>query len=344
MASFNASQVTKYDKVEFPNEYFRDLAEFINVARKRGGSTKELIKYTDDDLPVVKWCNNEVYDCIKNYIHKFIHENYPTYLNSDTYEEMVVECTQRVFETFPKYNGESKLTTFFKPEFHSACNNVISNGRTRYYNEQGNKINKIKQSLISKGLKESDITIADIQKEFTEQGIEMTEKRIESALRQNSVRHEEYTQEKVDNYKNFKSPEDTLLEKEKLKEAFDILNTLYDYEKIAFCFYIGYFDQSIGFYSESGKRLNYSEIAKNPVFVKAYVEYFGENDLVVEDGKKVVKLDTVKSIISKTKKKISNHPERMKKIDRKRSEYGATSSLLNGIDEANKNIEILTDN
>lgn len=342
----NEVATNKGNEKELRKKHFGEMASFIKEAKKRGGSTKKTVHYNDDDLVLVKKYNEEVLMAIDKFIHTFIHDNYPTFDYGESYNEMYNECVKVVFEEFPRYNGKNELTTFFNPYFKAACNSVLRNGKTRYYNDQNNRINKAIKSLVAQGYRESDITIADIQKKFTEWGIDMSETRIKKALIQNEIKHEEYLPDKVDVDQNFKSPEEMYLEKERLKEAFAILDTLYDYEKIAFCFSIGYFDQSFGFYPEEGKKLNSIQIGENPVFIKAYVDFFGyegNKNIIYEENKIFVKPDEVKNIVAKTRKKINNHPERVKKIDKKRSEYGVTATLLSGIEAATQNIEILSD-
>ena len=107
------------------NSYFYSLAQMVKPIRQKADSYKaktgERYVYTLDELAIVQHANEELEKKLGKYIHDFLKKGgYSSFANQ--YEDLYSICLIKIFERFPEYNGQYKLTTFIARDLKLAIN------------------------------------------------------------------------------------------------------------------------------------------------------------------------------------------------------------------------------
>lgn len=231
------------------NSYFYSLAQMVKPIRQKADSYKaktgERYVYTPDELAIVQHANEELEKKLGKYIHDFLKKGgYSSFANQ--YEDLYSICLIKIFERFPEYNGQYKLTTFIARDLKLAINKYLGKekGLSQYYNEQNVKIQKAIKEINTNGI---EPTVPEISKIVNAgKNKKISEKTIRTVLdikEHGNVCSLELCEAHAE---SLDSPEEEYIKGEEAQMVYDILSTLLPYERIAFKLINGVVDEETG--------------------------------------------------------------------------------------------------
>lgn len=349
------SKLKKLD-TETVDGYFYRLAQMSSELKDA--------KYGSEEYLLKQQINEIVFEKVNMYIWDFLHKTYPTYMSE--FPDLYNECIAEVLEQFPKYDGAYSMTTFCKRNINHACFEYVAGhfNLSRYTNEVLNHINRAKIKLRQQGIRDEDMTDADIAALC---GPKITPSVVANALKlQECSARCEYDPSILDANKKFESPEEAYFKKESLEQLDQILACLLPYEKFVYCINNGYdvgdvtspyrkmlqsfADSSASSaYADPIHKLSFAQIGADPEFVQA-VKDAGRVDLITNGPVELKKhtivcehvpKEKVKIIYNKAKDKICSQPLVTSKL-RESIEIKYYSDEISPTEGLMETIEILT--
>lgn len=338
IVQMEASEVINKDASEITNTEFEMLAKEIGKIRKACEDRNR----TPEEETFVKQANGKLYEKMQKYVFDFVHKTYPTYYKDDKekFDDLCNTCITTLFDRFPEYRANIDLPVFFARWFKGDCNTYLGrmNGKTRYYNNKSNIINRAIKELVSMGFVESEITVTDIYKQLLYDGVtNISTTVISNTLSIDNVKFEPLSDNNAEREDIFSvNPEAKMLSKEMEEQIKSILSVLNPAERIAYLLNVGYYNEETGFVPE--KTLTAKQISMYPVFLHALLEVGDEKNIVAKKSdfydslddelkeyftdKACVSADFVTATIAKARRKIKNHPLVLKEYDKASDTYG----------------------
>lgn len=181
---------------------------------------------TDEDKKVAK---EEIWGRIEKYVYNLMHKRFGTYIK---YKDDLIQCgTLAVFENMDKFDPEKgKMTTYFKVFILHAMRefiNVNVNKISAHYSTKSKPILSAIARYEALGVKYTPVDIS------METGIKLETVtktlRIQTNAQEVYYNNEEYLDSQVT--ERAYSPEEILLQNEKLKAIYDAISNLSDIEK-----------------------------------------------------------------------------------------------------------------
>ena len=348
---FNTCVVAMFDNFPKYKAESGDMQTFFTKVFKNAMLAKEIGKIrkacedrnrTPEEETFVKQANGKLYEKMQKYVFDFVHKTYPNYYkdNKEKFDDLCNTCITTLFDRFPEYRANIALPVFFARWFKGDCNTYLGrmNGKTRYYNNKSNVINRAIKELVSMGFVESEITVTDIYKQLLHDGVtNISTTVISNTLSIDNIKFEPLSDNNAEREDIFSvNPEAKMLSKEMEEQIKSILSVLNPAERIAYLLNVGYYNEETGFVPE--KTLTAKQISMYPVFLHALLEVGDEKNIVAKKSdaydslddelkefftdKVCTSADFVTATIAKARRKIKSHPLVLKEYDKASDTYG----------------------